>query len=130
MERPCPPLTQRTGDYWRSGSDGVLRIAQCRNCMHYLHPPMPACPHCHGRIIAFTPVSGRGAVHSYTINRYQWSTPMPPPYVVAEVVLDEQDDLLILTNIVDVAIDDVRIGMPVSVSFEQAGDAWIPVFRP
>ena len=130
IEHPSPPLTHRTEQYWRSGSDGVLRIARCQDCGRYLHPPTPICPRCRCREIVFTPVSGRGAVHSYTLNRYQWSPGMTPAYVIAEVALEEQEDLLILTNIVGVEPEAVRIGLPVHVRFEPAGEAWLPVFQP
>jgi uncharacterized OB-fold protein len=129
-ERIAPPLTARTGEYWRSGTDGVLRIARCQACGHYLHPPRPICPVCHSRDVRFEAVSGRGKVWSHTINRYQWAPGMVPPYVIAEVELEEQEGLRILTNIVDVAIEEVYIDMPVKVRFEQAGNAWIPVFHP
>ena len=73
-------------------------------------------------------VSGRGTVWSFTVNRYQWTTELEPPYVIAQVELDEQPELLVLTAIVDDA--DVRIGMPVTVRFEQSGEVWVPVFGP
>jgi uncharacterized OB-fold protein len=130
MEHPAPPITRRTKEYWLSGADGVLRLAQCQACRRYIHPPKPICPQCHGRDIAFTPVSGRGKVHSYTINRYQWSPGMAPPYVIADIAIEEQEDVLILSNVVGLAPEAVRIGQPVSVAFERAEDTWIPVFRP
>ena len=130
MERIAPPLTQRTEAYWRSGADGRLRIAQCRTCGWRLHPPRPLCPKCRKGEISFEPVSGRGTVYACTINRYAWSPGMTPPYVIAEVELAEQPGLLITTNIVGCAPEDVRIGMPVTVEFEQAGEAFVPVFRP
>jgi uncharacterized OB-fold protein len=130
MQRTAPPLTERTGAYWRSGADGVLRIAQCQSCKTYLHPPAPCCPQCRSRDIGFSAASGRGAVYSFTINRYQWAPGMTPPYVLAEVDLDEQQGLRILTNIVDIAPEDVRIGMRVCVRFDQTEDAYIPVFAP
>jgi len=129
MNRIAPPLTERTGDYWRSGADGVLRIARCQGCGWRLHPPRPLCPKCRGRDIQFEPVSGRGVVYSCTINRYQWAPGMTPPYVLAEVELVEQEGLRILTNITGCAPEAVSIGMRVSVAFEQAEDAWIPVFQ-
>jgi uncharacterized OB-fold protein len=128
--RVAPPLTTRTEPYWRSGADGRLRVAQCQACGWRPHPPRPLCPKCRKDDIRFEPVSGRGAVFSYTINRYAWSPAMAPPYVIAEVELIEQSGLLILTNIVGCAPEDVRIGMPVTVEFEQVGDAFLPVFRP
>jgi uncharacterized OB-fold protein len=130
MQRPAPPLTERTGDYWRSGADGVLRIARCQACGFRLHPPRPVCPRCRGREIAFEPVSGKGEIWSWTVNRYPWSPGMTPPYVIAEVELVEQKGLRILSNIVGCKIDQVRIGMPVSVAFDHVDEAYIPVFRP
>src|SRR5687767_8194364 len=127
-DRPAPVITTRTAPFWSGGSVGELRIQRCQSCGWWLHPPAPMCPHCHGRGVEREIVSGRGTVWSYTVSRYRWSAESEPPYVVAEVELDEQPGLRLLTVIVD--CDDVTIGMPVRVRFEPAGDAWAPVFTP
>jgi uncharacterized protein len=115
---------------WRSGADGILRIARCQSCAYYLHPPRPACPRCYGQTVNFEPVSGEGVVYSWTINRYQWTAQMMPPYVLAEVELVEQKGLCVMTNIVDCDEDSVFVGQSVTVNFERAGESWVPVFRP
>lgn len=130
MDRPAPSLTARTEAYWRSGADGILRLAQCGNCGWRLHPPRPVCPKCRARDIAFKPVSGRAAIHAFAINRYQWTPALTPPYVMAEVELEEQQGLLIMTNIIGCAPEEVHVDMPVCVFFEQTGEAFIPLFRP
>jgi uncharacterized OB-fold protein len=130
VQRPEPELTPRTAEYWRSGADGLLRIARCQACGWYLHPPLPICPRCHDRDVHFEPVSGNGTVYSWTINRYQWVPNLPPPYVVATVELVEQEGLHLTTSIIDCALEDLEVGMPVRVTFEPAGEAWIPLFRP
>lgn len=130
FQRVAPPLTERTEAFWRSGADGVLRIAHCHDCGRYMHPPQPVCSGCRGRNVVADPVSGRGVVHSWTINRYPWVPTMPPPYVVSEIELVEQDGLRLLSNVVDVETEEMHIGLPVAVVFAQAGDAFIPLFRP
>jgi uncharacterized protein len=130
FERVAPALTERTRDYWTAGADGVLRIARCAACGQFQHPPRPVCSRCRGRDIRSEPVTGRGVVWSWTVNRYQWQKDMPPPYVLAEVELVEQAGLRLLTNIVDCAIDDVGIGLAVEVCFVRSGEAFIPLFRP
>ena len=127
-ERPAPAVSPRTEAFWTGGAYGTLRITRCQACGYWLHPPLPLCPHCQSREIRAEAVSGTGIVWSYTVNRYPWSPALEPPYVVAEVELDEQPGLRLLTAIVD--CDDVTIGLPVSVRFEPAGDAWVPVFAP
>ena len=130
MTRPEPPLTQRTAPYWQSGRDGMLRLATCQACGWRMHPPRPLCAKCHSTEVAFAPVSGKGVVYSWTINRYPWSKNMAPPYLVAEIELAEQPDLHLTSNLVDCPLDAVRIGMPVEVTFDHVGEAWIPDFRP
>ena len=127
-ERPAPTITERTAAFWGGGAVGELRIVRCQSCGRWLHPPLPMCPRCQSRDVAPEVVSGRGTVFSFTVNRYQWTPLLEPPYVLAEVELDEQPGLRLLTSIVD--CDDVSIGMPVHVRFEPAGEAWVPVFAP
>jgi uncharacterized protein len=127
-ERTPPVLTEATAAFWTGGAEGVLRICRCRSCGGWLHPPQPVCRWCRGREIVPEATSGRGTVWSFTVNRYPWSAAIRPPYVLAEVELVEQAGLRLLTAVVD--CPDVRIGMPVAVRFERAGDAWIPVFAP
>jgi len=74
-------------------------------------------------------VSGNGVVHSFTVNHQQW-IPGSDPYVIGLVTIDEQDDVRLTTNLVDCAADDVHVGMAVEVTFEQAEDVWLPLFRP
>jgi uncharacterized OB-fold protein len=114
-------------DYWLAGAEGELRLARCRTCRRWLHPPRPLCPRCRGRDIGREPVSGKGTVWSYTVSRYGWAG-LEPPYLVAEVELEEQPGLRVMTTIVD--CEDVRIGQPVSARFEYRGDVWVPVFAP
>lgn len=133
-DRPSPMITDATAPFWRGGADGRLHIQRCDACRRWLHPPQPMCPHCHGRDLHAEPTSGRGTIWSFTVNRYRWATGIEPPYVLAEVELDEQPGLRLLTSIVDIDPDadpeQVSIGMPVEVRFEQSGADWIPVFAP
>ena len=126
MLRPEPTIDERSVAFWTGGADGQLRLARCRTCGHWMHPPKPVCPSCRGRDIGREAVSGSGTVWSLTINRYAWAPGMEPPYVIAEIELAEQLGLRLISTVV--GTDDVRIGMPVHVQFERVGDAWIPVF--
>ncbi|AIT81484.1 hypothetical protein JI59_17745 [Novosphingobium pentaromativorans US6-1] len=128
--RIIPTSSDRAREFWLGGASGKLMIAQCDDCGHRIHPPRPVCPCCYGKAINFTPVSGRATVHSFTINRYQWTKEMPPPYVLAEVDLEDQEGLRLLTTVTGCAPEDVAIGMKVTAAFVEVEDGWIPVFVP
>ncbi len=127
--RALPRLGADTHFFWTSGEDGRLRFLRCGGCRHYVHPPAPRCPYCLDGPLEPEPVSGRGVVHSFTVNHQQW-IPGSDPYVIGLVTIAEQDDVRLTTNLVDCHIEDVHIGMPVEVTFEHREDVWLPLFRP
>lgn len=85
---------------------------------------------CLSRDIPYQPVSGRGVVHSFTVNHQVWNPLVETPYVIGLVELVEQEGLRLMTNLVDVDPDDVVIGEPVEVTFEAHGEVFVPLFRP
>jgi uncharacterized protein len=125
-----PELTAESEAYWTGGEQGELRIYRCQNCRGWIHPPTRACWRCRSRDVAPEAASGRATVAAYTINAHPWLPGFPPPYIIAIVELEESPDVRLTTNIVECDIEDVRVGLPVEVTFEQREDVWIPLFKP
>ena len=128
--RPLPALTVDTEHYWKGGERGELIIFRCQDCQYYVHPPVRFCPQCESRNVEPEATSGRGVVTSFTVNHKQWLPTLPVPYLVALVSIAEQEDVRLVTNIVDCPVDAIQIGMPVQVRFEQCQDMWVPLFAP
>jgi len=128
--RHLPAITAENAFFWRAGESGVLRFMRCRSCGYYIHPPLPICRVCKSRDVQDEPVSGRGTVLTYTVNRQVWEAGLEAPYVIAIVELAEQRGLRLTTNIVNCLLEEVRIGMPARVVFEQYDDVWLPLFEP
>jgi uncharacterized protein len=128
ISAPQPSIDTRF--FWESGADGFLRICRCATCRRYAHPPVPHCRHCGASRPTPTVVSGHATVFSYTISRHAFVPWQPAPYALAFVALDEQADVHLSTRLVDIAPDDVEIGLPVSVVFERHGDVYLPLFGP
>ena len=129
-QRTLPGLTPETRPFWTGGAEGELRVLRCQACGYWLHPPQPRCPNCLSEELAPAALSGRGEVETFTINIKAWGQGMEVPYVIAIVALPEQAGLRITTNIIGCPPDQVRIGMPVRVTFEQDEDVWLPMFEP
>jgi len=127
--RLLPRLDADNRFFWTGGEDGILRFLRCSSCRQYIHPPVPRCPACLGDSLAPEPVSGRGTVHSFTVNHQAW-IPGSDPYVIGLVAIDEQPDVRLMTNLVDCEPDDSLIGRAVEVVFEQTDDVFLPLFRP
>ena len=132
--RILPRVTDRNRHYWTSGADGVLRVLRCQDDGTYVHPPAPRCPKCYGKHLEPEAVSGRATVLTYSINYQPWMPGPELPFVLAIVELVEQRGLRVTTNVVNCPVDDVRVDMPVQVTFEAHEDGdetvYIPLFEP
>lgn len=127
--RPLPKLTPENEFFWTAGADGVLRFQYCGACDRYLHPPGVLCPE-GGEAPEIREVSGRATVVGLTVNYQPWLPDMEVPYVIGLVAIEEDPLVRLTTLIVDAEPEDVVIGLPVSVRFEQHKDVWLPVFAP
>ena len=128
--RVLPRITPENEHFWTGGAEGELRFLRCQDCRTWVHPPQPVCPSCLGRELDVEAASGEATLHTFTVSHKEWYPGLTPPYVIAIVDLPEQAGLRLTTNIVDCEPDDVRIDMPLQVTFEQYDDVWLPMFRP
>jgi uncharacterized protein len=127
--RLLPKLNDANRTFWTGGRTGRLLVPRCTQCHQWVLPPTAACPRCQGPT-AYEAVSGRATVFSYTTNWQRFHPDVAPPNLIAIVVLEEQDDLRLATNLVDCEEADVESGMAVTVLFERHGEIYYPIFRP
>ncbi|MGP0032657.1 MAG: Zn-ribbon domain-containing OB-fold protein [Acidimicrobiales bacterium] len=127
--RILPPLTDLNRPFWTGGAKGELLVQRCTRCRRWTHPPAAQCSSCGGAPVV-EPVRGTGTIFTFTVNHQPFHPDVPPPYVVAIVVLDEQDDLRIPTNIVHCDPSTLECGLPVCVVFEPHGEIFVPLFEP
>ena len=127
--RPAPIVTDDSAVFWDAAAEGRLVAQRCASCGRLRHPPRPMCPHCHSLEIEVAPLSGRGHVYSYAVLHHP---PHPAfDYPVLGVLVDLDEGVRMVSNLTDIAPDEVRIGMPVEAHFvPTAGGATVPVFRP
>ena len=128
--RLLPRLDDTNREFWTSGERGELCFWRCQDCGFWIHPHSPRCPACLSKDLEVERVSGAATVHASTTNHQPWIPGLDPPYNIAIVELPEQVGLRLTTSIVGCPPEDVDIGMPVLVTFEQYDDVWLPFFRP
>jgi uncharacterized OB-fold protein len=127
--RILPEPDETTEFYWQAAARGELAILRCRACGRFVHPPRTPCPVCRSTDLAPERMSGRGTIHTFTISHHPASG-RPSPFALVLVELDEQEGLRVLAELRGCALDEVRVGMPVDVEFEDAGEGIrLPQFR-
>lgn len=128
MTRPLPQPTKASLPFWQSCKNHALALQRCDECRTYLYYPGYMCPECGGPDLTWTPVSGRGTIHSLTItSRSSFET--HGPLVVALIELAEGP--VMMSNIVTSKPEALRIGEPVVVAYEDVThDITLPCFVP
>lgn len=129
--KPIPRPAPESVPFWEAAKNHRLELPRCNACGKFWFPPSRSCPHCLAADFAWTPVSGRGTVFSFVVYHrvYHPAYEGEVPYVVALIALEEGPRML--SNIVGVAPDKVRVDMPVKVVFDDVADGVsVPKFTP
>lgn len=130
-----PTVIDETRPFWEGTMVQELRIQVCGACGNKQLPGGPCCTSCLSPDLTWQRASGRGTVYSFTVVRHPFHPSFADqiPYVVADIALDEGP--VLTSNVTDIPADEVRIGMPVEVWFdEEMEDAFhtklrLPKFR-
>lgn len=125
---PVPHASsQLSVPFWEGCRRHELRYQRCEQCGYANFPPTEHCRQCLSAELQWTPSDGVGEIYSWTVVHRPVTAEFEPPYAPAIVTLDEGYQLL--TNIVGVDADELRIGMRVRVQFHTVeSDVTLPYF--
>lgn len=126
LETPPPPPKRVAAiedqPFWDAIDAGTFVLARCTCGAYYVR--LQACLQCGADATALTweSVSGRGTVKTFVV----FDKPYHPyfeqrlPYVVAVVALEEGPE--IITNVIDIDVSAVEIGLPVRIVIGDRGE--------
>jgi hypothetical protein len=128
--KPLPDV-ENAKTYWEGCKAGKLLLPRCRSCGELFFYPKHFCPACLSGDLEWVEASGKGIIHTFTVISRAPSSAYEAdvPYVIA--IIDLQEGLRMLSNVIGIPPDQVRVGMPVEVVFEQVTEeVTLPKFRP
>lgn len=134
--RPPPDLFKLavnpwTQPFWDATRQHKLLLARCADCGHARMPPTPFCPRCQSQRVAWDELSGLGEVYSYTVVTRAIMPDMDAhlPYVPAVITLDGADGARLISNVVDVEVASLAVGMRVKVVWDESPSQGVAVPR-
>ncbi|MDO8473687.1 MAG: OB-fold domain-containing protein [Dehalococcoidia bacterium] len=112
-------------DWWAFCKQHKLVIQRCAECGTFRHLPDILCYKCHSFKYEWHPVSGKGVVYSYIIPYHPAHPALKGrvPYNVVIVELSDAGNVRMVGNIVDCPNEQVKVGMPVEVTWEDVNDS-------
>jgi uncharacterized OB-fold protein len=126
-----PTIEDESRPFWEAAKERRFLIVRCRSCRHAHHYPRPFCPFCWSEDVMWEDASGNATLYTYSTvyvnDLYPFREKLP--YIAA--VVDLAEGPRVMTRIVDAAVEDLRIGMPLVADYEAVTDEiTAPVFRP
>ncbi len=119
-----PPISPETKEFWDATKQGKLLIAKCPDTGKHVWWPRKVSPFTGKTNMEYVESKGTGVIYTFSVMRRS-----KQPYCIAYVTLD--DGPTMMTNIVNVDYDTVKIGMKVKVTFKDLNDdASLPLFEP
>ncbi|MYW63888.1 hypothetical protein GTY65_07365 [Streptomyces sp. SID8379] len=126
--RPRPVVNRDNAGFWDGVAEHRLLIQRCTECDVLRFPWLPGCNACGGQEWDTVEASGEGTVFSYVVMHHPPFPAFDPPYAVGLIELAE--GVRIVSNVIGVPYDKVRIGLPVRLEFLRADEELeLPVFR-
>lgn len=123
---PSPAVSIETKPFWDAAREGRFLIKRCKACGKAHWYPRAYCPFCASGETVWEESPGEGVIYTYSVMHRSPTG----PYAIGYVTLNEGP--AVLTNFVDVAADELKIGMKVKVKFQptEGGGPPAPVFAP
>ena len=136
--RPPPELFKLSANswtqpFWDATARHELVAARCGACGRFRIPPTPFCPACQSQAVEWPRLNGRGTVYSYTVVERAIFPGMEAhlPYVPAVIDLEGAAGSRLISNVVDVDIREIHVGMAVSLVWDDhASGVALPRFVP
>lgn len=131
-DKPIPKRGTHTQPFWEGALAGQLMLPRCTDCNRVHWYPRHICPFCHSMNLEWVEASGEGTIYSYAVQHLVFSKwHKDTPYVSAYIDLKEGDRMLTVLRGVDPEKpEDINIGAPVKIEFEQVDETTcIPFWR-
>lgn len=90
-DKPLPEPSAMTQPFWDGLRAHQLVLQACQQCHTVRHYPRPVCDQCYALESIWVPASGRGRIHSWTVNHhpFHFAFKRESPFVTVMVDLDE-----------------------------------------
>ena len=130
-DKPLPRGEDFNGEFYQFCKQHELRFQRCRDCGAWRHMPRESCQACGSFNWAWERAAGKGQVFSWTVIHRALHPGFAAELPYAAVVVELEEGVRIVSHVLDLPVDQLRVGLPVEVVFDDVTpEITLPKFRP
>lgn len=131
QERLLPNPDPVSQPFWDALHEHRLVLQKCGQCGAIRHYPRPVCDQCYSMEVEWADASGKGTVHSWTVSHHAFHISFKRDLPITLALIDLDEGVRLNCQLKDIDPEDIRIGLPVRVGFEDlTDDVTVPVAFP
>ena len=129
--KPLPEISEVNRPFFDGLKQRKFLVPKCAACGDYNWVPYPACRTCLSEDQQWTEVSGDATVYTFTVvHRGPGAFDAEVPYAIVLGQLTEQPrPCLVLANLVGTPVEEIRVGMPIKIAYEDIPDEDVTMWR-
>jgi len=110
-----PRITPTGRPFWQALDRGEIHLQRCGDCHAFIFYPRVLCPECASRHLAWTPVSGRATLYTFTVTEPGKGTPGGEILAIVEL----EAGVRMASTLVGADPESVAIGMALEPVFDR-----------
>ena len=116
--KPLPGGEDLHHEFYQFCKDHELRFQRCSECGTWRHMPRETCAACGSFDWSWQASSGKATLFSWTIIHRALQPAFAEDVPYASAVVEMEEGIRLVSRLVDVAFDELKIGLPLEVGFE------------
>ncbi|MBT3311128.1 MAG: hypothetical protein HN737_11960 [Desulfobacterales bacterium] len=123
LNKPFPRPTSLTQPFWDALNEGIVKIQKCNNCNSWIFYPRSHCTNCLSPDLTWKKINGTGTIYTYSTPEILPTASFFVDELPQKIVVVELDEgPRIPSNMVNVEIKDIWIGMRVKPFLDKVSD--------
>jgi uncharacterized OB-fold protein len=129
MPAPKPLIGDTSRPFWNALREERIELQQCDDCSRWVWHPRVICPHCGGTALAWQRFTGPATLYTFTVAE----APVSPEFADAVpqllAIVELAEEVRLASTLVNIAPDDIRIGMALEPVFDHTAFDDITLLR-
>lgn len=128
--KPLPVMEGLAGEFYGWCKEEDLHFQKCTSCDTFRHVPREMCAECNSFEWEWARSTGRGTVYTWVVVNRALHPAFSRDAPYADVVVEMEEGVRLLSTVVDCPPEELEIGMPVELTYDPVTeDITLPRFK-